>query len=332
MPRARVVRAALLAALLAYIGFVGLLYALTPPNPDHFLFDYIGWVAAEGGTLYVDAGELNWPGKMLLHAAAFALFGNEPWAYRLFDYLWMLGGGGLLYAFARLAGLRLAALLVLVLHPLVYTTAGAWMTGQRDVVAAQILLGAVVALQARLHGGGRGWPVLAGVALFAAVMTRPTYLLLAAFAPLALAAVRGRTGQTWRTLLGDGSLAAAGFVGASAVALALAWPSGALAEWYAMAVRFNLEVYGGEANPTASILAAYGSYLLRYWHWYAAFAVAGGVVLWRRERVAELALLLAVGATCLVSAIAQGKGFAYHIGGMLPLLAIGISIATAEAV
>lgn len=330
MPRARAIRAALLALLLAHTAFVGLLYTLIPPNPDHFLFDYIGWVVAEGGTLYVDAGELNWPGKMLLHTAAFALFGNEPWAYRLFDYLWMLGGCGLLYAFARLAGLRLAALLVLPLYPLVYATAGAWMTGQRDVVAAHLLLGVAVALLMRLKGGGRGWPVLAGAVLFAAVMTRPTYLLLAAFVPLALVAVRGRTRQTWTALLADGALGFAGFAGAAAIALALAWPSGALAEWYTMAVRFNLEVYGGEAKTTASILEAYGNYLLRHWHWYGAFALAGAFVLWRRERGPALALLLALGATCLGSAVAQGKGFAYHIGGLLPLLALSIAIATAE--
>ncbi len=75
---------------LAYSWLLAALYTHIPANPDQSIFDYIGWVAAEGGTLYVDAGELNWPGKMVMHWAAYELFGSSLWSYRRFDYALLL--------------------------------------------------------------------------------------------------------------------------------------------------------------------------------------------------------------------------------------------------
>lgn len=44
-------------AWLAFSAFLGNMYAHVPPNPDQSIFDYIGWICAEGGVPYRDAGD-----------------------------------------------------------------------------------------------------------------------------------------------------------------------------------------------------------------------------------------------------------------------------------
>ncbi len=222
-----------------------------------------------------------------------------------------------------------AAIVVVPLYQLVYVTSGTWMSGQRDVVASHVLLLVIVAVLARLRGGSGFWAAAAGAALFVAVMTRPTYLLMAPFAALASWWGRQRRGDRWALVASDVGLAAAGFLGAAAIALTIAWPSGALAGWFEMAVRFNLEVYGAGPTPLLSALTSYVTYVVNSWHWYAAFAAAGAVLLWRHDRTESLSLLIALAATCVGSALVQGKGFAYHLGGVLPVLAFLMAVAIA---
>jgi hypothetical protein len=258
----------LMAGWLLFTVLLGVIYARVPPNPDQSMFDYIGWVVSHGGVLYVDAGELNWPGAMLLHAAASALFGNELWSFRLFDYLELLASCGLLLAFLRLSELRTAGWLVVPVYQMIYVSSGPWYAGQRDVVASHFMVACIAAVLARLRGGHVVLSLVAGAALLVAVLFRPTYLLLALFLPLSLVLARGHGGPSFPQLARELGLAAAGALGTAATVAIVGWHTGALAEWFNMAVRFNLEVYGGDGPSWGAIIGRTLHLFVSYWHWH----------------------------------------------------------------
>ena len=137
---------------------LGWLYVHLPPSPDQSVYDYVGWRLTEGDTLYTDVADQNWPGAMLLHALATALFGNHLWTFRLFDLLALLPLAlAVLFLFLHRYYGRLAALLVLPVYLAMYVSADRWFSGQRDVIAAPLLIAAGMALLRRQEGGSRGW-------------------------------------------------------------------------------------------------------------------------------------------------------------------------------
>lgn len=155
---------------------LGALYVPMPPNPDAEQLGYMGFVASRGGVLYRDAGDLNMPGEPLLHLAAIEAFGNHYWSYRLFDYL-------LLLVFVITMGILLgehhgilAGLLFSIIYPVVYVTAGFWMSGQRDFLAAHAVTVAAFLFLRRYDGRTLGWNVLSGVLIGMAICSNPRSL------------------------------------------------------------------------------------------------------------------------------------------------------------
>src|SRR5258708_5456999 len=80
---------ALIIVWLVSAPILALLYMLVPTSPDHALFDYIAWMHVKGAQYYSGAGEINWPGVMLIHELGIRLFGVHSWTFRLTDFLVM---------------------------------------------------------------------------------------------------------------------------------------------------------------------------------------------------------------------------------------------------
>jgi 4-amino-4-deoxy-L-arabinose transferase-like glycosyltransferase len=285
------------------------------------VFDYLGWLLLEGGRIYVDGAEQNFPGQIWIQTLSTALFGNHLWSARLLDLLLTVGGAAVLVSLLRAARRDPASFLLIPFYIAMVVATDVWTAGQRDVVGALFLAASAAAYRARVHGRSRRWLAVCAAAMFFAVMIRPTYIV---FAPLLVACdlkFGRQDGRRLRHVLADAALVAAvGLVLLGAVLLA-GWRSGALAAWYEVAVRFNLEIYSmnlswGEA--TWRFLQ-----VLRSWHWYFAFAVGGAWLWWRdgRDRL-TWALVLSIAVTSVVSAYIQRKGFGYHLGGLLPVLAV----------
>ncbi len=317
-------RAAWLGLLVLWLGFTAVitaLYLLLPPCPDHAVYDYIGWVVNQGGTLYVDAADQNWPGQMFLHTLSVALFGTELWSYRLFELIFIIPLSCLvLFRFLRAAGDKLAALLVVPIYQAMYVSAGFWMSGQRDMVAAPLLVAAAHALLSRVRGGGRGLLVLQGALLAGATLIRPTLLIMAPLLTLADVLQMRRTDRSYRNVIAEHALVAGCIIAFTGGVALLGVPSGALAGWYDVSIRFNLEVYAGGRDPW-DISRELLPVLLRQWHWMLAWSGIGAVVLWRRDSVA-LSFVGMILPASLVSLFVQAKGLAYHLSPLYPLMAI----------
>jgi hypothetical protein len=301
---------------------LGLLYAARPPSPDQALFDYIGWRITEGDLPYRDVTEINWPGAMLLHAASTALFGNTVHSFRAFDYLYLLGTISVLVFLLRSRVGWPVALVIGLLYQWLYVTSDNWFAGQRDILAAPLLFLVCFAHVRGLEGRRVSGAIGAGVGIAFAMLLKPTFaaagLLLAAH--IAVACVRRRLG------LKDGILrvsltALASFAALAVFALGAAL-LGILDSWWEASILFNRAVYTQEVVAWGDILYRLIHFTATCWHWLLVYSVLG-VFLYRRRRtpgVVDIALLVA--GTTLVSYLAQQKGFGYHLGPLVLVLAI----------
>jgi hypothetical protein len=324
-PEARASRRALLrlallplvAASLVLFVTLGALYVPIPPNSDGEQLGYMGYVALKGGVLYRDAGDTNMPGEPLLHLTALAAFGNHYWSYRLLDYL-------LLLAFVVAMGLLLcedhgilASLLFSLIYPVVYVTAGFWMSGQRDYLAAHAVTVAAFLLLRRLDGRGLGWPVLSGALIGVAVLLKPTF---AVIYPLLLAYDLYRV-RRLRPLVADAAALALGTAAVIGPLVVLGAVAGALQPWYEMTILYSLRNYAADGQ-----LALVTGRLLRFarisWHWYIVVALCGAAI-WHLSRPRDtLAVTLIVGVVVAGSALSQKKGLEYHMAGELVVLTL----------
>lgn len=308
------VRAALWIAWGVFTLAFGLLYANRPPSPDLATFDYVGWMlSSQGGTLYVDVIEQNWPGAIWLHTLSTSLFGNQLWSFRVLDYGLLCIGALSLFGLLKRAGRPLAGWLVMPVHQAMYVAANIWFIGQRDVVGAHLLLVAALAYLMRMQGGPRLWVLPLGVGTTFVTLIRPTYLLFPVLLLVADALLAKRNGRSLRTVFID--MLTAGAASLSLLALIGIWAadSGALSGWWSAAVLFNTQLYSHSASfgeVTATILS-----LRKVWHWYIAFAALGAVCWWKRGERNVLAILACFFVLALVSIYVQRKGFGYHIAG-----------------
>lgn len=312
------------------VAILAALYVVTPPSPDHAIFDYIGWRLVSGDRAYVDVIEQNWVGAMWLHAASTALFGNHLWSFRAFDLLLFATGAAALVQLSRMAGSTAAGWVVVPLYLVMYATENHWFSGQRDIVAANLSLALVLLYW---HGGRtRRWPLLmaAGAGLAFVVLIRPTFLLFPALlVALDLLTLRG-SGRTWRLALADALLACAGAAVFFAAVALRGHVTGGLQGWIDAAVLFNVTSYSHSsslAQVAARIATAFAD-----WHWLVVLALIGSGLLWvtpGARRVLGVAVALIV--TGVVSAAAQGKGFQYHLGPCLPALVLPAARALAWA-
>ncbi|WP_201156690.1 hypothetical protein [Rhodobaculum claviforme] len=304
-----------------------LFYATITPNPDQALFDYIGWISWQGGSYYADAFEINWPAVFLVHELGQRLFGAVPWAFRVFDYLVLLGVCAGVAWFLVQAGLARAAVLFALIYPPLYVTAGGWMSGQRDIMVGGLAFIALALALPRGRGDGIAL-VAAGAMLGLIVLIRPTWLALLAL--LLVAEVIGaarpsiRRGPAVAALAGGAVAVIAGAVGLGAA-------SGTLRDWWEQAVLFVILDYRG-TSPRLELLGTLSEVFLSWWHWPVALGLAG-VVLWgaswsRIDAISRRALLLTLGVlgVVLLSYGVMNKGFQYHLGGALPVFVVWMCV------
>lgn len=313
----------LTASWIVLLAPLGLLYLTVPTSPDQALFDYIAWLKISGYPYYSGVAEQNWPGKMLMHEFGVRLFGVHFWTFRLIDFIVMqaiaVGGAW----FLRRAGLALGAAAFLLLYPCLYVTAGYWMAGQRDIVAAGVLIVAgSLALGREDARAGLAAIAAAGALTAAAVLMRPTYLpFLAGLLALEVIRFPGETRPT--SGLAQRLLATLGGFAAPVAALALgALAYGGLDDWWMQTIRFNLDAYPIQQSPWR-LLDDARALLMGSWHWLSLLGTIG-LALWLATKgvVRAQALLLGGAATACVSYVAQNKGFGYHLGGLLPALGL----------
>lgn len=301
-----------------YLAVLAGLYVHKPPNPDHGIFDYIGWIGATGGKYYVDVAEQNFPGEMLLHELAFRVFGLRLWAYRALDFAILTMGAAALYGLLRhVYADRWAAVTGAAFYQAGYVSSNGWMAGQRDVVAANLLLVVSYVFVARLKGRGRVWVLPLGMALFYAVLLRPTYALF----PIGLVGLdwltlRRHERRFWTSLI-DAGLVVAVVVACAAAFVGWGIATGSWAAFHEQALLFNFQAYaaGHSRTDTAVKLA---SAVAAYLPFFPAAVLA--VVRARKPQRRDVSLLALAGLIplAILSGLLQNKGFGYHVGAIIP--------------
>jgi hypothetical protein len=329
--RSQPLRAVLWPAWLAWTAVTWAVYAHVPPCPDHATFDYIGWMALNGSALYVDVSEQNWPGAMWLHLVSTWLLGNHLWSFRVFDYAVMLLGCAAVFRLLRWGGRAPAAWLFVPLYQGMYVTADQWLAGQRDIVAAHMLLIGTVCLVQRIRGGALGWVVPYGLLVAFAALTRPTYLVFGVLVFGVDWALSRSHGRTRMGAFRDHAVAGGVVIAVLGVVAAVFASTGALTAWYEAAVLYNTQLYSGSAT-VAEVTAGILGMPRAGWHWYLGFGAAGAAMWWMRGERLIFGLLACLFSTALISYYVQLKGFGYHLGAWLPVLAALIAELLAWAV
>lgn len=312
----------LVAAWILYSFALGALHLVTPPNPDSSIFDYMSWRSLEGDRLYVDVTEQNWPGAVWVHMLSTVMSGNSLWSFRLLDYLLLLAACLALFQLGRFSGFTWTCVVAPPLYQMMYVTSTPWLTGQRDAIAAHILL-VTCAVYVSLRGAWRPWwMVLLGSVWALVVMIRPTYLLFPALILLGeLFVVLRRDDAVRRRKLIFGACAAAtAFLGVLLALAVVGMNTGGLRGWYEAAILYNLNTYSGSASVAQVLQTLMGTVAM--WHWYFAFAIIGTVIWYTKGNRTALLLMLGLGITCMVSFLVQGKAFGYHLAPLLPILAL----------
>jgi len=330
-PSAARIRMLLLALWAISTPVLCVLYMLVPVSPDQALFDYISWMHIHGDIYYAGAAEQNFPGKMFLHELGIRLFGVHFWTFRLIDFVllqaWMFGGFTLL----RRAGFMLAPYALLCVYPALYVGAGPWMVGQRDIVAAGILLWAAAWAipSAKRPRQETSDMLLAGAAVGYAVLIRPTYLsflaglMLLEWFPFRTLHTRSLSAGLRTVLLPLGFMIPIGIV----VLLGL-W-AGNIDDWYVQSILFNVQAYPVKVGLDV-LLYEIKLATTSDWHWPTLLSIVGfSLWIYRDGLKKEIVILFGLLATFLVSYFVQRKGFGYHLGGLLPVLAI-MAVASAE--
>jgi hypothetical protein len=302
--------------------FLCLLYMKIAPSPDQTQFSYMGWMEMQGFPFYSGSFDMNWPGGMLLEELAIRLFGPQPWAWHLFDFCLMELIALMAATLLRRSGFVLAPLVMLVLYPPLYVTAGGWMAGQRDIIAVGLLLwacGAMLAAPARELLG----MILAGALVALAASIRPTYLLFLASLCLLELLPRRWIGQARRcTLLARVGALLLGFFLVLAAIIGAGLYIGNLYDFYEQSFLFTLSVYVGK--PPQDMVRTVRELLFGSWHWILLLGLTGLALWLRRSRSLSYPLLLLIGLliNIVVSYVVQRKGFGYHLGGLLPVLVL----------
>lgn len=299
-------------------------YSRLNPSPDQSIFDYIAWLASQGLAPYRDSFEVNWPGKILIHWLAQSVFGPEPGAFRTFDYILMqaatLVGAAMLWR----NGLRVGAACLLAINPAIYVTSGYWMAGQRDIVAAEILLIACFALAGPRRS--QAGLAAAGALMAFAVAIRPTYLAFLA-GVLVLEAIWQPSPARVPIRLKAIALIAAGAVSTTLLFVASGLAQSSLGAWYDDSIRYVLDCYAS-GPPPQSMTGVPVALFFGSWHWIVGGAL-GGIICWvLRPDLNRFLFMLVLGAmaTFALSFIVQKKGFGYHLAGMLPFLVLLFAI------
>lgn len=284
------------------------------PTSDQAIFDYVAFIGAHGGMYYRDAFDISWPIPFLYHDAAQALFGVNPWAFRVFDMAVLMPIGLAAMAWLlRRCGFARAPWIVLATYPIFYATSGAWISGHRDITAMHLLILAAAISIDRPSPARRG---LAGLVGMIATFIRPTYL----FAALPLWLIDLRAAPAGFRLRMTAGLIAGGIVVAFAFLMA-GLQLGTIGDWYEQAVLFPATFYQVDASRMR-LAGDFVTIVLSHWRWPLAVAI-GGAALWGMDPARRGRFGLTIAAlilTVIVSFFVQNKGFPYHLSGLVPLM------------
>ena len=273
-------------------------------NPP--LMHYVVFLIHRGLRPYSEITDSNMPGSYLTQGAAIAIFGASDFSWRLYEFFLMGMLSAAMVAIARrwdwLAG-ALAATLFVALH----AAEGPEYAGERDLVAAVLLMISVAILLECLDRRRPLWMLGAGVAWGLAAWMKPTFLgFPAGLALLALYVSLRRKETPWMYLL----WASVGIL---------------LPCLLVLAFLLRLQVLPDFVHVLTSALPSYrrmpgGS---TSWIGYRSLPkrclvlLLPALLLWispgkRRQLDWRLATLLASAGFGLLSFVAQGKGFVYH--------------------
>ncbi len=303
----------------------GAYYCSLPPSPDQSIFDYIAWQGLHGVHWYAGSFDMTWPGSLLIHETGIRLFGVHRWTARLTDFLLLQPAILAMYGFLRSADLRWAPAAAAIAYPIIYVTSGGWIAGLRDIVAMHFLIAASAIVASSMDR--RLALLFAGSAIGYAVLLRPTYL---AFAPIlflvsvnqSLASIPETAGL--KKLIGKAAWFAAGVVAFPVLFAFGGLMSGTLDDWFAQGVRFVLDVYPVTEHRhwlymPSQLLLNIKVHLL----WPSVAAAAGAFAWLATQRAgAHIVLLSGMAGTAILSFLVQGKGFGYHLGGLIPLFVL----------
>ena len=305
------------------------IYIRIVPSPDQSFFDYMAWLNLNGVPFYKGSFDMTWPGEFVLHELYILIFGVHSWTARAGDFLMLQPAVLAIYLFVRKAGFPRAAVAGALLYPIIYVTSGGWMAGHRDLTGTHFLIGAAIfALPWKKPSTWQ--PILAGLLIGCAVMIRPTYL---AFAPLLffIALPGWKCAATWHAaFVLRASQFAVGLFAPIAIFVAYAAVAGTLHDFYVDSFRFVVDVYPVQQGRGRLFGLAAGVLAGMFW-WLTIAGVIGGLLwLLLGKSRKGLWLLTAMIATIFLSYFVQNKGFAYHLGGLIPILLL-LGCAGAEA-
>lgn len=312
----------------AVLAVLGILYLTLQVSPDQALFDYIAWSHLQGDTYYAGVAEQNWPGKMFMHELGIRLFGVHFWTFRAIDFLLLLIITGGSAALLKRSGYTLGACAFLFLYPALYISSGTWMAGQRDIVAAGILLLAALSVFRPVVQQKVISSIAAGGLIAIAVLIRPTYLsFLAGLSFLVWIRLPGEEGVSLKRRCQLSLALVGGFAFPILIVILAGASVGALDDFYQQTFLFNLQAYQ-IPEPRSRLFSQLFVVIGGSWHWIFFLAVIGlGIWIIQKGPLRVLVLILGVAGTVMVSYFAQNKGFEYHLGGLLPVLVLFAAVA-----
>lgn len=342
--RSIAVRWILPAVALASLLPLFLYYQTVYPSPDQSLFDYLAWMNIHGRTFYAEGFEQNWPGALILHETATRLFGVHAYSFRTLDFVLMVTATIFVAWHWIRRGLPVAGWIFAFAYPLIYATSGSWMAGERDAVAMNLLLIAVVLLlraePPELENSQAGSrtaasprssvrPLLAaffaGALIAFSMLIRPTYLFFAGAAGgmLLVRAIAARSVVSiLKTMIAPGLI---GFTAIVVILVVAGLAAGNLDDWYVQTIAFNFEAYQ-VAESRGRLGATFLRLLWVLWPWLAPIAAIGLLSIKDVRQRPELRYGIALLSTVLVSYVVQNKGFGYHLGGLIPIFTLAVAM------
>lgn len=317
----------LLWAIAAIVYIVSsILYFQIPINPDDAVFTYIAWVMSEGGTVYIDAADQNWPGQMLIHWLAVVLFGNSLWAYRGLEIIILLPlCSWALYCFTDAVYDRFAAIFVALLFPIMYMLAGFWHSGQRDMIAGPILIATCLIMYRRFLGATWRCLLLQGLLIGLATMIRPTMLIIGPLLFLLDVFFMSKHQRSLARVFIDHCVVLMTILCFAALLMLYGHFTGSLGAWYEASILFATQVYSQSINAIDSLARVIPN-LLNAWKLYLLVGVVGVFLLAKKNKVA-LCLIASILPAALISLLVQGKALSYHMTVLYAPLSIVLAVA-----
>lgn len=311
-----------------------ILYSRIPPNPDQMELNYAGWRMLYGERPYVDLMSCNWPGTLWMHMGAIAVFGNTLSAWRSLDALLMLATVAGVAWFFRSALDSLTAGVVVVFYP-VLCYAGGWLTGQRDFVAAHLMLLAAAFHWKAWQSANWPWQIGTGLCIGYAALIKPPYLL-ALPALIFAGSMAGRSlGLAPSVRLKQAAAAIlAAMIVLALMPLFLIGEGTPLWNFWEMGVDFHLQAYSQEKMPFGDRVWNLSKWIVGPWWWVSGLAALFPLWFVRRAKPPQAGrhaflVIVCILMVCVVSYLWQGQGLMYHASGIYVCLLLLALIAVA---